>query len=275
MAKGNLKPLSSLLCWLKKLDGMIIFDPVRWPHREVISRTTALVIILTFLGMRIYQFNRFPQSFHDAQLFYGAFKTAAGHSLYSSVHIAVLWGIKAAVWAVETAIYLGYVAAYLTRAKPRHIAKGFKETAFPVIVAGLPMVIAFMPYTLPRWAPFFSPLHLYYFMAVMALIILGGVINLIGVLTLRRAFTIMTEARELISHGIFRYVRHPLYTGHFIMFFGSLLLRLHIVSMALYALFCIGQIVRAKIEEKTLVQTFPEYSSYKDRTGMFFPRRKK
>jgi protein-S-isoprenylcysteine O-methyltransferase Ste14 len=260
---------------LRKLDGLIFFDPERWPHREVISRTTALVIILTFLGMRIYQFNRFPQSFHDAQLFYGAFKTAAGHPLYSSLQIVALWGIKVGVWVVETAIYLGYVAAYLTRAKARHIAKGFMETAFPFIVAGLPMVLAFMPHTLPRWAPFSSALHLYYYLAIMVLIILGGVINLIGLLTLRRAFTIMTEARELISHGIFRYVRHPLYTGHFIMFFGSLLLRLHIAPIALYALFCIGQILRAKIEEKTLAQTFSEYADYKDRTGMFFPRRMK
>ncbi|MGD9367025.1 MAG: methyltransferase, partial [Desulfobacteraceae bacterium] len=252
--------------WFRKLDDLIIFDPARWPHREVIGRTTALVIILTFLGVRIYQFNRFPQSFHDAGLFYGAIKTAAGHPLYSSAHIVVLWGIKTAVWAVETAIYLGYVAAYLTRAKARHIARGFMETAFPVIVAGLPMVIAFMPYTLPRWAPFSSPFHLYYYLVIMGLIILGGMINLIGLLTLRRAFTIMTETRELICHGIFRYVRHPLYTGHFIMFFGSLLLRLHIVSILLYVFFCIGQVVRAKVEESALAQTFPEYSKYKDRT---------
>ena len=257
----------------RKLDDLIIFDPARWPHREVISRAAALVIIMTFIGVRIYQFNRFPQSFHDARLFYGAFKTAAGQPLYSSAHIVVLWGIKTAVWVVETAIYLGYVAAYLTRAKARHIARGFMETAFPVMVAGLPVALAVMPYSLPRWAPFSSPWHLHYYLAIMVLIILGGVINLIGLLTLRRAFTIMSEARELICRGIFRYVRHPLYTGHFVMFFGSLLLRLHIVSILLYVLFCIGQVVRAKVEERALGQTFPEYSKYKDRTGMFFPRK--
>ena len=83
----------------------------------------------------------------------------------------------------------------------------------------------------------------------------------------------MSEARELIVSGIFRYVRHPLYTGHFIMFFGSLLLRLHPVSIGLYLLFCIGQVVRARIEEAKLQRAFPRYEAYRRQTGMFFPRR--
>ncbi|MGD8835370.1 MAG: isoprenylcysteine carboxylmethyltransferase family protein [Desulfobacteraceae bacterium] len=265
------KPSSSN--WLKLMDRWIIFDPVRWPHRELISRGTALLIILGFLGLRIYQFDRFPQSFGDARHFYAAFKDSAGLPVYAFGHIAIIWGVKLSVWIVETAIYIGYTISYLSRARAKNIAKGFMETAFPVIIASIPILIAFMPYSLPRWAPLSSPSHLYFFLAIMALIVTGGVINLIGLLTLRRAFTIMSEARELIVKGIFRRIRHPLYTGHFIMFFGSLLLRLHTVSIIMYLLFCVGQVVRAGIEERKLMQTFPEYKDYQSRTGMFFPRR--
>ena len=115
--------------------------------------------------------------------------------------------------------------------------------------------------------------HVYFYMGIMALMILGGGINLVGLLTLRRGFAIMSEARELIMHGIFRYVRHPLYTGHFIMFFGSLLLRLHPATIGMYLLFCIGQVIRAKIEERKLKAAFPRYETYRRRTGMFFPKR--
>ena len=192
--------------------------------------------------------------------------------MYAEAQITLLWGVKLAVWLVETGIYLGYIAAYASRAKAVQIARGFMETAFPVIVAGLPVLISLMPYSLPRWAPYASPRHLYYNLGITCLILLGGLINLIGLLTLRRAFTIMSEARELIVHGIFRWVRHPLYTGHFIMFLGSLLLRLHPVSVGIYLLFCIGQFMRARIEERKLRTAFSDYEDYQRRTGMFFPK---
>lgn len=269
-----MEPKLSSPKWLRKMDRWIIFDPAKWPHRELISRVTALVIITGFLGLRIYQFNRFPQSFGDANQFYSTFKSISGQPIYTFGHIGFLWGVKLSVWIVETAIYLGYMASYISRTKAKNIANGFMETALPIIVAGIPVLIALLPYSLPRWAPISSPRHLYFYLATMALIIIGGMINLIGLLTLRSAFTIMSEARELIVRGIFRRIRHPLYTGHFIMFFGSMLLRLHVLSIILYLIFCVGQVVRAGVEERKLMQTFPEYQDYKKRTGMFFPRRR-
>jgi protein-S-isoprenylcysteine O-methyltransferase Ste14 len=258
--------------WPVRIDQWFIFHPARWPHGELIGRGVALTIITVFLALRIYHFDRFPQSFEDARNFYGAIRTAVGQPVYSPWQIAVLWGIKLAVWVIETAIYIGYIAAYTSRVKAVRIAQGFMETWFPVIVAGIPVLMSMMPYSLPRWAPFTSVRHLYFYMGISALILLGGAINFIGLLALRRAFTIMSEARELITHGIFRYVRHPLYTGHFIMFLGSLLLRLHPVTVGMYGLFCIGQTVRAKIEERKLKAAFSAYDAYQRRTGMFFPR---
>ena len=265
------KPSSSN--WFIAIDRWIIFNPARWPHREMIGRGTALLIILALLGLRMYQFDRFPQHLGDARQFYASFKNSAGLPVYTMGHIAFIWGIKLSVWIVETTIYIGYTVSYLSRARAKNIANGFMETAFPVIVAGIPILMSLMPYSLPRWAPLSSPSHLYFYIAIMALIVIGGMINLIGLLTLRRAFTIMSEARELIVHGIFSRIRHPLYTGHFIMFFGSLLLRLHMATIVMYAFFCVGQVLRAGIEERKLMQTFPEYKTYQSRTGMFFPRR--
>jgi protein-S-isoprenylcysteine O-methyltransferase Ste14 len=270
-----MKVKPSLLNWFDAVDRWIIFNPARWPHRELIGRATALLIILALLGLRMYQFDRFPQSYGDAHRFYAGFKNSAGLPIYTMGHVAVIWGTKLGVWIIETAIYIGYTVSYLSRAKAINIAQGFMETGFPVIVAGIPILMALMPYSLPHWVPFSAPSHLYFFIAIMTLIVIGGMINLVGLLTLRRAFTIMSEARALIVHGIFSRIRHPLYTAHFIMFFGSLMLRLHLVTIIMYLLFCVGQVIRAGIEERKLAQTFPEYDAYKAQTGMFFPRRKK
>lgn len=264
---------NTVLGLMHRLNRSALFNPAQWPRRELLSRAAAITIILGFLGLRIYQFDRFPQSFQDTYHFYANVKSAMGGSVYSGWQIAAIWSLKVTVWLIETAIYLGYIAAYTSRAKAVQIASGFMETAFPIIVAGLPILISLLPCNLPRWAPYASRSHIYYYLGIMALIMSGGAINLIGLLTLRRAFTIMSEARELVEHGIFRYIRHPLYAGHFIMFFGSLLLRLHPAAIGMYALFCIGQVLRARIEERKLTATFPQYKAYQQRTGMFFPRR--
>ncbi len=257
--------------WVKKLDRWFIFSPARWPHRELVSRATALLIIAIFLAMRIYKFHGFPGTHDAAQAFYGGFKTSVGN-LYSPAQIAALWGIKLTVWSIETLIYLGYVASYASRAKAVDIANGFMETAFPVAVAGTPVLISFLPYSLPSWAAYDAPHHAIYYLTIMVLIVSGSLLNLIGLLTLRRAFTIMTEARTLITRGIFSTIRHPLYTGHIIMFFGSMVLRLSWISVSMYLVFLVGQVMRARLEERKLSAAFPEYETYKATTGMFFPK---
>jgi protein-S-isoprenylcysteine O-methyltransferase Ste14 len=258
--------------WFAKVDQWVIFNPAGWPRQELISRVTALTIFAGIIGLRVYNFDRFPQFFEDAYRFYGAIKTTGGTPLYSMSDIRLLWGIKLAVWIIETAVYAGYIASYASRDSAVSIAKGFLEAGFPLLVAGLPFLILFMPYSLPQWLPFSSTRHFAFFQVIMGLIVLGGMINLVGLITLRRSFAIMSEARTLITHGIFRFVRHPLYTGHFIMFFGSMLLRLSLPTVLLYLLFLAGQVFRARIEERKLESAFPDYATYKDRTGMFIPK---
>ena len=258
--------------WLRPIDESIVFTPERWPHRELFSRLTALSIIFAFIVFRIVRFEHFPQFFDQAIQFYGAFVDQQRNPIYGAMDIRMIWGVKAGVWAIETAIYLGYVISYVSRTKPISVAKGTLEVGFPILVAGLPVLMSFMPYTLPQWLPFTSAYHLIFYLTIMGFIAVGGIINVIGLLTMRRAFTIMSEARTLVTTGIFRYVRHPLYTGHFIMFFGSLLLRLHWASVALYIVFLVGQVYRAQIEERKLCRAFEAYHAYRQRTGMFIPR---
>ena len=268
--------MSEILKFFKKqalyIDQSIIFDPARWPYREAVSRCTALLVVSGFIVLRFHGYESFPQFFQDARQFYGGFMTAEGVPLYSELQISAIWGIKLAVWIIETAIFLGYIASYASRVRAVKIAKGFMEVAFPFIVAGLPVLISLLPYSLPRWLPVTSGYHAAFYVMIMGLIVLGGMINLVGLLTMRKAFTIMSEARTLITRGIFNYVRHPLYAGHFIMFFGSMLLRLQAASIALYLIFLITQIVRAHIEERKLLAAFDEYEPYRRQTGMFWPR---
>ncbi|MCP4748477.1 MAG: isoprenylcysteine carboxylmethyltransferase family protein [Desulfobacteraceae bacterium] len=258
--------------WWAWFDGLVFFHPTRWPHGEALSRICAMIIIGAFIARRVYQFKEFPQTFQWSAHFYSNITNALGHKIYSGPEIIAIWSLKLALWSVETAIFLGYIASYLSRSTAVAKAKGFMETAFPIIIAGLPVLMSLAPLNLPRWTPVSNPSHLYVYIAIMALMVTGGAINLVGLLTLRRAFTIMTEARQLITIGIFRHVRHPLYSSHFVMFLGSLFLRLQPLTIFLYIAFVSGQIYRSCIEERKMTQAFPQYQVYKQQTGMFFPR---
>ena len=262
----------NLNAFLTKCNNLPIFTPASWPRRELISRVAAIVIVIGFLFMKIYNFDKFPQTLDAIKHFYASVNRHFSENLFTASEIHFVWGIRVLTWFIETSILLGYILSYLIRTRAIGIANGFMEVVFPFIIAGIPILISFAPYTLPVRIPYDSEYYLPHYICVTGLILTGGTINLIGLLTLRRSFSIMSEARGLIMSGIYRYLRHPLYTGHFIMFFGSLWMRLHPYTILMYAVFVIGQTFRARIEEKKLAAAFPGYVEYKKRTGMFFPK---
>ncbi len=77
---------------------------------------------------------------------------------------------------------------------------------------------------------------------------------------------------NLVKDGVFKYIRHPIYTGIFISFL-SYGLYLHssskiVVSLLLLVLFYFKSVY----EEKLLEQKFSDYLAYKRKTGRFFPK---
>jgi protein-S-isoprenylcysteine O-methyltransferase Ste14 len=114
----------------------------------------------------------------------------------------------------------------------------------------------------------------------------------VSLLTLGRCFGLFPEARGLVTHGPYRYVRHPVYLGEFISGFGLLLPRLafseHYVlrlpfsdaalalnlgalNLGIFVLFVALQLWRASNEERALTAVFPEYAEYRRRTARLLP----
>ena len=252
-------------------DNFILLDPSKWPRRELLSRLLAICIIACFLYAKLTTFYQFPGSLDGATRFFSGINQQMGYHQFGSAEITFLWLMRLIIWFLETGILVLYVAAYLSRMAAVSVARGFMEVVFPFIPASLPIVISFAPYNFHEHVPYTSGSYVHYYTLTALFMILGGFINLLGLFTLRKAFTIMSEARMLVTNGIFRKIRHPLYLGHFIMFFGSLLLRLHWYTIVLYTGFILAQIIRARIEEKKLETAFTAYTAYKEQTGMFLP----
>ena len=90
---------------------------------------------------------------------------------------------------------------------------------------------------------------------------------------MRMVFGTEREKPEVISEGVFRIVRHPIYTGALLFYLGAICITLSIASAALW-LFIVGfYYLISRYEERILTETFGEvYTAYKKRTGILFPR---
>ncbi len=81
----------------------------------------------------------------------------------------------------------------------------------------------------------------------------------------------LREGHALVTAGPYRWVRHPIYGGILAALLGSAL-ALGAAWLLLLALFGIYFVYGAKIEEKAMLEQFPdEYPAYLKRTKMFVP----
>ncbi len=75
----------------------------------------------------------------------------------------------------------------------------------------------------------------------------------------------------LVTHGPYRYIRHPMYASILLAGLGLLLITCSWLRLATFLILWLVLYLKLRIEEKLLVQHFPGYSSYKKRSRMFFP----
>jgi len=93
-----------------------------------------------------------------------------------------------------------------------------------------------------------------------------------AVLTLRRNLSIFPEARELVRHGPYGLIRHPLYAAHILTYALVLLPRFAPLAIAFAVLGIAGEVWRARNEEAVLGAAFPAYVEYAAATPRFIPR---
>ena len=89
--------------------------------------------------------------------------------------------------------------------------------------------------------------------------------------TLGQSFSLLPQARTLVTHGPYRFVRHPIYLCGLLITAGELWLRFSPLVVALTVLFVLAQIVRLRYEEELLARTFPEYAAYRRLTSALIP----
>jgi protein-S-isoprenylcysteine O-methyltransferase Ste14 len=99
----------------------------------------------------------------------------------------------------------------------------------------------------------------------------GMVWALYGLSYLRNRFSIVPEARELVTGGPYSVVRHPVYLGEIIAGIGLVVPTLFSIHALILVIFIGAQLLRIHFEERVLSSAFPTYEVYAARTKRLIP----
>ena len=109
----------------------------------------------------------------------------------------------------------------------------------------------------------------------LALFMPGIIIYLASRLTLGKFFSKrlnLIEDHKLVTHGVYKYVRHPSYTGSILFWLGVTLLLNSIFGFIVMLLSVILILIRIPFEEKMLINVFGHrYTDYIKRTKKLIP----
>lgn len=103
------------------------------------------------------------------------------------------------------------------------------------------------------------------------LIVVGSLYSIYALSFLGRSFSVLPEARRLVTSGPFGWMRHPVYLGEEIALVGIMLQFKQPWSLLLLVVQLAFQIARMSYEERILGEVFADYTSYKARTARLIP----
>jgi protein-S-isoprenylcysteine O-methyltransferase Ste14 len=105
------------------------------------------------------------------------------------------------------------------------------------------------------------------------ILVWGGTIPMIWALMFLRLRAYRPTRRDaLVSNGIYRFIRHPIYTGVLMIFVGGVLLQPRMPALVAVLLGIVYVYVQARLEEIDLLHRMPAYREYMQRVPRFFPR---
>ena len=155
------------------------------------------------------------------------------------------------------------VAVALFRLKPVNSASGFEPRFTALAGTFLLLSLGFIP------APGTPPVLVT--ILGLSFILLGSLLSAYVLSWLGRSFSIMAEARKLITGGPYSIVRHPLYMTEAIAILGMVLLHWSLLAVLLGLVQTALQLRRMHNEENILREAFPEYAAYAKRTPRLVP----
>ncbi len=133
---------------------------------------------------------------------------------------------------------------------------GFVGSNFQLLFVALPTAQTILPVTLLS----------------MLLTIAGATASIYTASILGRSFSVLPQARGLVTKGPYRFIRHPLYVAELTAIFGIMLQFAQPWSFLLALMSLAAQFPRMYYEEAILTTTYPSYQEYMHVTPRLIPK---
>jgi protein-S-isoprenylcysteine O-methyltransferase Ste14 len=173
-----------------------------------------------------------------------------------------LYAVNVAMRLAMIAFFVTIAATVVMRGRPRGKARGWEPRVTALVGTFLIYAVIFFPQ---------RPLPLTAGIVSTVLLLAGNAIAIYCLSHLGRSFSIMPEARELITSGVYRYLRHPLYLAEMIGVTGTVMQFWSVWTALILAAQIALQLRRMHNEEIVLAAVFPGYKEYQRRTARILP----
>jgi protein-S-isoprenylcysteine O-methyltransferase Ste14 len=185
--------------------------------------------------------------------------------LFSSIAFGCAWGALVLVWAV----------GWRTSKPKSRTAKGLNSLTpyLPVLIGMALLRLHVLPESWikePLW-----PHSLALDAAGLAVTVVGAVFAIWSRVTLGRNWSSVPQVKEqheLVVKGPYRIVRHPIYTGLILAVTGTALAQDRGIWLFMVALIFASYWLKIRVEERLMMETFPEaYPEYRRRVKALIP----
>ena len=159
--------------------------------------------------------------------------------------------------------FLGLMSIlFLIRLEPIEKARGI-----------VPRIMAIAGTFFMSLVTFFPRAHLTVIQTVIAssICLVGTAMSIFVLTHLGRSYSLMAEARRLVTTGPYGIIRHPLYVMEELAAFAVLIQFLSFSTVFIFLVHALIQLQRMKNEEAVLEKAFPEYQAYKSSTARLIP----
>ena len=190
--------------------------------------------------------------------------------------------IAAAIWTVVFIVFLAFTPFYKkSQRKPASVYAAF-VLALALEMFGVPLSMYVITWVLGKSLPdgilwghtLVQYIGLNGMLVAIVMYLLGGLLIFFGWQRIYRQYWSKDEGKgQLVTTGIYRFIRHPQYTGFLLITFGMLCEWATLPMLLMYPILVWLYVRLARREEADMREEFgPAYDDYRARTGMFLPR---
>lgn len=195
---------------------------------------------------------------------------------WTAVNVVLAAGVlrkapAVALFLVPTFIHDVVIAvAFLIRAPLRKQAEGWLPGASAY---GATLFMPAFCFVCSHWRPeWMSASFPSLFVPGVVLWMMGACLGVWSVFYLRKSFSIVPQARTLVTAGPYRLARHPVYACYLLQYAGFVISHLTPALSAAFLVWLGVVLLRISYEESVLSAAFAEYAEYRQRVGRFMPR---